>query len=794
MKKILVFILIASVFLVSCRKKNSNEFQNNQNGATNLFNGNTSDGSSFTPTIMTSVKGIVLDKNNNPISGVNVKLNDNSTSSSEKGLFHFNNIKASKRDIIHFSKSDYFKTSRAIQSKENIANYIKVILDAKTINSQFQVEWGGSGENVNLNNDISLDFSSTNIKDSYGYHHYGNVNVSVNKISPDDGIDFTTRIPGGDLLANDEDGNQTRLISFGMLDVVLTDDYGNELSTNGQTKITYPIPSNMISTAPNTIPLWHFDESDGIWKEEGIATKKGNNYEGYVSHFSNWNFDIPGLEAGLKGRIIDCKGKPLANVLVQAGQQSTSTSSNGEFEMFMIAGQSTDINLINNFGSKETHQIPAISVNQIHNAGDITLCSSSISGKVIDCNGNPAQNILVSSDYSPFSYAYTDKNGVFSFLFPENTSTSIIAEGFFGVSSSPVSIPAVSQSQTYNAGSIVVCNSETGITTVTEDKQSIQNTFSSMENCLSSLKNGYGAQAIKNFFNLDEGHVLSENWIEDMIEKLDDFIDLDAIDNNNKFNFNSNTGTYKWNQSNKSWTKSSSPGNKIIIEFPSTETTMNNDAKFTMDNYTDIALYYDGETIWAPSSLHADLFIGNTKVFEITGACNYDVGNPTPIPIDINSSLEFNPFKVTLKGQRVTSKKFEANVSIDDNSGCLTSLFINFEYKHDDYENIDIENGDLVSVKTIMTHGDMSIEGYLDGSLYQYNNVSTHQINAMTDVDVLHSGSKIGELILISQNEGEDEDEVHIIYSDGSSENTKVYYDPFSANVEQIFFSFFGEL
>jgi len=787
MKKILVSIFVTALLFTSCKKNNDDDLLNTVNNSA---------ASSFSPTAVTSVKGIVLDKNANPIAGVNIELNGNAATTSDKGLFSFNNIPSSDRDIIHFKREGYFKTSRAIQSTEDIANYIKVVLDERTTDAQFNNWDDDAAKKINLDNNISLDFSSCTINGSNGYSHYGDVNVSVNKISPD-GDDFTSRIPGGDLMATDDDGNQTRLVSYGMLDVVLTDEWGDELSIDGLTKIIYPIPAEMLSSAPSSIPLWHFDESDGIWKEEGFATKIGNNYEGFVSHFSNWNFDIPGLEAGLEGRVIDCNGNPLANVLVEAGQQSASTNSRGEFELFIIAGTSGNADIVTEFGAKESFQFPSTSENQVHNAGDITLCSSTISGRVIDCDGNPAQNILVSSSYSSFSYAYTDMNGNFSFLFPENTATEIVAEGFFGDVSDPVSIPGLSKSQVYNAGTIVSCNSQIGATTVAEDKQSIQNSFSSMENCIGNLKDGFGAQAMKNFFNLDEGDVLSEDWAGDMIEKLDEFLGLDAIEDNNKFNFNSHTGTYTWSQSNKSWTKSSLPEDKIIINFPSTEANTNNDARFTMDSYSDIALFYDGETIWAPSGLHAHLYIGNTKVFEITGACNYDVGNATPIPISINSTVEFNPFTISLSGQRVNSKKFEASVSIDNNSGCLTSLNVDFEFKHDDYENINIFEGDLVAVNTTMTHGEMTIEGYLDGKLMEYEDQpSSNIINSMVDVDVLYSGNKIGELILIYTSDSDYEygEELHIIYSDGSSENTEVYYNPFGTNVEQIFFPFFGDL
>ena len=61
---------------------------------------------------------------------------------------------------------------------------------------------------------------------------------------------------------------------------------------------------------------------------------------------------------------------------------------------------------------------------------------------------------------------------------------------------------------------------------------------------------------------------------------------------------------------------------------------------------------------------------------------------------------------------------------------------------------------------------------------------SNTQINAMTDIDVHYSGQKIGELI--TQHESNGDENVYIIYTDGSSEDTEVYYDPFLTNIEWI--------
>ena len=331
-------------------------------------------------------------------------------------------------------------------------------------------------------------------------------------------------------------------------------------------------------------------------------------------------------------------------------------------------------------------------------------------------------------------------------------------------------------------------NNNSTSTTVAQDKQNISNTFTSMEGCIATLKNGYGATALKHFLNLDEGEVLADDWIEDMLDNIDGLLDLDAIEDNNKFDYSGNTGTYSWSQSNQSWTKNNNT-NKIIIHFPATEWDQSNDAVFTFHSYTDVVVFYDGENIFAPTSVVADLYVDGTKVFDINGSYSYDVGNVTPIPININTVLTFNPFSITITGQRITSKEFEADISISDNSGCLTTLHADVTITHDDYENL--EETDIVEINTIVTHQNMEIRGYMDGSLLGYDDPSNTQINAMTDVDIYYSNSKIGELIL--QSNSNNDNEVYTVYLDGSSENADTYYDPFITNIEQILFPFMGD-
>ena len=77
--------------------------------------------------------------------------------------------------------------------------------------------------------------------------------------------------------------NQKEILrTFGMAAIEIEDELGNKLQLRigKEATLTFVIPTNIQSSAPNLIPLWYFDTEIGIWREEGQATKVNNTYVG----------------------------------------------------------------------------------------------------------------------------------------------------------------------------------------------------------------------------------------------------------------------------------------------------------------------------------------------------------------------------------------------------------------------------------------------------------------------------------------------------------------------------------
>lgn len=106
--------------------------------------------------------------------------------------------------------------------------------------------------------------------------------------------------PGGDLLAvpegADPNATPTPLQSYGMMEFDLKDQDDNPITTlSGDAEVCMKATPGL--SAGDTIALWWYDESVGLWKGEGQGTVVDRNGQlmicGNVTHFTWWNYDHP---------------------------------------------------------------------------------------------------------------------------------------------------------------------------------------------------------------------------------------------------------------------------------------------------------------------------------------------------------------------------------------------------------------------------------------------------------------------------------------------------------------------
>lgn len=285
-----------------------------------------------------TVEGVVTDVEGNPLGSVTISSGEAQATTNDMGLFTFERIaSANGRFVFTFKKDGYFTITRSGVFSDNLS--MQVVMQGKNSGDNVvSTSITATRENTLKAGGMEVVIPASSLVTASGADYTGTVKADMLYLSPDN-ENFTTMMPGSDMAAIRTDRSDATLISYGMVEVSLTDGSGNplQLKEGNQSEMTYPIPESMKDNPPPTIPLWYFNEEAGVWVEEGVATLKGDVYVGKVSHFSWHNLDVAEERVTIKGKVTDCQGRPVSRVLVTVDQTSDITSSDGSYSVYVPA-------------------------------------------------------------------------------------------------------------------------------------------------------------------------------------------------------------------------------------------------------------------------------------------------------------------------------------------------------------------------------------------------------------------------------------------------------------------------
>jgi hypothetical protein len=309
------------------------------------------------------------------------------------GVFIINGADVFERfAYVSVTKVGYINGSRSLVPTSGKNNIKIMLLPATTT----QVIASGESATVDLPNETKVVFDGA-FADENGNAYSGNINVSMFHLEASN-ENISSLMPGM-LYAKSETGEAVGLGTFGMLHVELRGNGGQKLqiASGHKAAITMQIDASQVASSPATILLWHFDEANGYWKQEGSATKQGNKYVGEVSHFSWWNFDAPFPTDSLTVIVKDTNGLPLKNVGVGISIQNASnqiisyTDDQGRVSGMVPANQTLSLKVYDPCGAliKET-SIAAINqpieTTVILESDEIV--SSLVKGRIVKCDGS----------------------------------------------------------------------------------------------------------------------------------------------------------------------------------------------------------------------------------------------------------------------------------------------------------------------------------------------------------------------------------------------------------------------
>ena len=461
--KIFLASLFISISLLSCQKEARIDTPGTGGGTGTVVNPSPVQG---------TVTGKVVDNNNNAVAGATVKAGSNSATTDNRGLFRFNNIELDKYSaVITVEKTGFFKGYRVFSASANNTNFVKLKLIPKTLIGNIDAAAGG---NVTLadNSRITLPASGVVVK-STNQSYSGSVKVYAAVIDPTS-ADIAQIVPGS-FQGTDANNYRVTLQSFGMLAVELEGNSGEQLQiASGKTaKLRFTIPASLRSTAPAAIPLWSVNETTGLWKQEGNATKGGDYYEGDVSHFSFWNCDVSSQTVFLEMTIKTAEG-PLSHVLVKLTRPNGSSSygytdSSGHVGGQVPKNEALTLEILNTCNQAiYTQNVGPFTTNT--NLGNITVTlplinTLLITGSAVNCSNQPVTNGNVVVYFEGHLYSRPITNGNFSFSVTRcsNSASTIEVTAVDNVANQQNSSPWTGSASTgtVNTGIITACGLST---------------------------------------------------------------------------------------------------------------------------------------------------------------------------------------------------------------------------------------------------------------------------------------------------------------------------------------------
>lgn len=417
MKRLYYALLLVciSIFTFNCQKEISIDLPG---GPTNPGNNQP------TAPITATLQGNILDEVGKAAAGVTIKVGTKTATTNARGYFRIYNASLDKNaSVVTAEKTGYFKAYRTFNATSGV-NQVVIQLIKRTLAGSVNT---GSGGTVTLANGGGVTFPANSIVKAGGGTYSGNMKVYASFIDPST-PEIGNIVPGS-FLANDKDNNRVVLTSYGMMAVELESDAGEKLQiASGKTAtLSTPIPASLQATAPATIPLWFVDEATGVWKEEGTATKNGNNYIGDVKHFTYWNCDVPGPTINLTATFVNSDGLPLTAASIFIRPTSNGASAHGYTDSL---GQISDpvpanVPLVLQVMSPcntvmYSQNIGPFSANA--DIGTITVNNSpslvTVKGKLVNCSGAAVTNGYAKIIYGNFvRYESTNSSGEFESVF-----------------------------------------------------------------------------------------------------------------------------------------------------------------------------------------------------------------------------------------------------------------------------------------------------------------------------------------------------------------------------------------
>jgi len=307
-----------------------------------------------------------------PLANVEVSIGGHTATTDAQGFYELTDITVSDRAVVTFKHEDYYTNSKIISIKQYSnettlsPNYLEFALD------KYDDKSAEDSQNEKLWSEyFGVKIPGGIYTDNEGNDYSGNViaNVAYEDISTDKGRDT---FPGAYEGRNSND-IIVPFVSYGLMVVNIEDENGAALGVSDDITLTF---YSAAGATAESIPLWYYDYAQGIWIEEGYATRQPDGkYEGTISHPGTWSLSQPIEDAPgtYTDRIVYPDGTPVQNLRVHAVGKNwirtdLSTDENGVLEIEVIPGEEFGLKVYHygdKYGAEFNGMIAAIASSEI---------------------------------------------------------------------------------------------------------------------------------------------------------------------------------------------------------------------------------------------------------------------------------------------------------------------------------------------------------------------------------------------------------------------------------------------
>jgi hypothetical protein len=283
-----------------------------------------------------AIAGVVVASDTGlPLAGVQVQVAGSTGSTAADGSFSQSGLGSTDRQVVRFVRDGYadtFATTAVTSGATASVTGRMVPIAARTT---FDNSAGTTLTDSNSAASVIIPPAAV-VDAATGAAPQGAITLQIAAINP---ATNPANMPG-----NYTASTGSTIESFGALSVQLRDAAGKRLNLAAGKSATIRIPLASRSDQPQqTIPLFYFNETTGLWVEEGTATLAGmvpnQYYEGIVSHFSTWNADKVVDTIFVNGCLSGAVNQPLAGITVRSigvdysGLAAATTDAQGKFRV-----------------------------------------------------------------------------------------------------------------------------------------------------------------------------------------------------------------------------------------------------------------------------------------------------------------------------------------------------------------------------------------------------------------------------------------------------------------------------